>query len=260
MNQDGCTRAKEATGLFSLPIELRECIYECYLASLHPTTFTIVKDASKQQWTLLTSKHRRSPALLLACKAISAEISNVMDSLLFLSPGHDIPLSNGPTIRIEPRRIMTTWISSTADATERMVEHDDLPGLFAPILLENVPSLQLHLVMPQDPADAVLFISMIRYIAAVCNARSLPLKQLRAVRDPVSGPGWAADVNAIMSEVGRIQCAEMVWKNWYRQWYAADGAAGGGSRSDHTTDRTGGQSVEDAWASVLESCREYGRA
>lgn len=139
---------------------------------------------------------------------------------------------------------------------EDLIEQDFVPGILTPIFSKGAPSMCLHLVMPQSPEDAVLFTCMLRFIAASCNARARPLKYVRAIRDPVTGPGWAVDVNAVAREVDNIRCEKIDWENWYRPWHSPGHAA-----VDADVQTPANQhdcSIEYAWQRLLESCREHG--
>lgn len=94
---------RPTTGLLSLPVELRECIFELCLVSVQPATYSIVKDPQRLHWTLITKGSRHTPALLLVCRTITPEVEEVMSLRIASNPVDSIPLSRGPTIRIEPR-------------------------------------------------------------------------------------------------------------------------------------------------------------
>lgn len=240
-----------ANALLGLPVELRECIYEYYLTTLQPASFNIIKEPSREQWTLITRINRRTPSLLLVCHTISAEFTKLISVKISSGPIDGIPISRGPTIRIGPRWSSPSY--STTDKWEDRLEQENVCEVLLPILSKAACSMCLQLVMPQSPEDEKLFTCMLRFIAAVCNARETPLKYVRAVRDPLTGPGWYADINAIADEVSRIRCDRLEWENWYRPWYGVN---------SHTQSDPSGHiqeqiSVDRARQEVLESCQEH---
>lgn len=140
---------------------------------------------------------------------------------------------------------------------EQPVEQSiNLRDILLPILLTSAPSMRLHLIMPQIPAEAMLFTSMLRFLAAICDARVKPLKHIYVVRDPLSGPGPGFNIDAIVETVSRIRCESMEWENWYRPWYAsASVAVGAGEGASSWADLD----IDEAWEEVIESCREHER-
>lgn len=242
-------------GLLRLPVELREHIYDHYLESLQPTTFILAKDVQRSSWTIFCSPSRHAPALLLVCGTISIEFARLLSLRLSLGLVSRTPLSFGPTVKIEPR-----WRAPDAGSDRnraRCIQEAEIPAVLTPILTKTAPSMRLHLVMPQSPADAELFTKMLCYIVAVCNSRSKPLKQVNAVRDPVTGPGWAADIDAIAREVSGIPCDNMEWANWYRQWYSSESSNAVRQEGDDPRHHTA-HGVQEAWEAVVESCRADG--
>lgn len=239
--------------LLQLPAELRECIYDYYLESLEPTTFVLGKDTRRKYWTLVTKPSRCCPVLLIVCKTLHFEFSRILSKRLGPGLSGHIPLSRGPTIKVEPR-----WRAPgghDAEGTLLLEEEDEIPGILSTILSESAPSLRLHLVMPQSPNDADLFNAMLHYVIALCNSRTVPLKDVTTIRDPVTGPGWAADIDAVAKEVSKLRCERMAWKNWYRSWYAPDPAQTAEQRQDVPRTEPS-QSPEQAWQAVLDACSQ----
>lgn len=240
-------------GLLNLPLELRECIYEHYLVNLMPATFAIVKYPQKAHWIVRSTSTSQTPSLLLVCRTISAEFQKYMLSQMKSGAAcNQIPLSQGPTIRIEPRWSPVRCGNSHAEA--RTIERANVQEVLTSVFLSAAPSMRLQLVMPQFPEDAEPFNNLLRFIGAISRARSIPLKNVRAIRDPITGPGWTADINAVADEVAAIRCESMIWENWYRPWFRSSPSA-----EKYTYDPAIGVrepwSMEDAWAVVLESCR-----
>lgn len=239
------------TGLLELPIELRECIYDHYLVSLRPATLTIVKYAQKAHWTLRSKGAGHVASLLLVCRKISTEFQKYVLSRMSSGACNAIPLSQGPTIKIEPRWSPVRCGSS--DAEVPTIERDNVRDILTSVLLSSTHSMRLQLVMPQFPEDAEPFINLVRFIAAISRARSTPFKDVRAVRDPITGPGWTADISAIADEVIAIRCGSLIWENWYRPWFRSRPSA----ERDIYDPEVGVRepwSIDEAWEMVAESC------
>lgn len=245
------------TGLLSLPIELRECIYDYYIAQLSSATFLVARNANAWRWSFHShSGVHRPPSLLLACRRISVEVQNFMRLKLWPGPIGGVSISRGPTIKVNPISIAPS-VGENSHTT--VSEGSNIPEALERLLSSSPPSLRLHLVLPQSPTNAALFIAMLRFIVVVCNRRAPALKHVHVVRDPVTGPGWAADIIAIGREASRVRCESISWENWYTQWYAA---SAGDSNTGPCNDviESEGFSVDEAWADVLNSCREYKKA
>lgn len=246
-------------GLLDLPIELRECIYEDYLSLLRPTTFKIVRYPRSYDWTLITRKSRHAPTLLSVCRSISAEFQRVMSAMLAVPLG-SIPLSRGPTITIDSRYSGRSD-GDLSESTGEVEEDERVDEILRQILLNSAPSLRLQLVMPQSPADSLLFKALLNFICAICNARFKCLRHVRAIRDPVSGPGWTADVDGISDELDKIRCTSLEKANWYRPWYGRDTNAAVERASRDVVGATEQpprqMSIDEAWQDVLETCRKY---